>query len=426
MRHFFHNDLSKIDSDVFHALENELNRQQNSISLIASENIVSRAVLEAQGSVLTNKYAEGYPGARYYGGCQYADVVENIAIERAKKLFNANFANVQPHSGSQANQGVFMALLEPQDKILGLSLDCGGHLTHGSKVNQSGKWFQAFHYGVHKESGLIDYEEIERLAKEHRPKLIIAGVSSYPRQLNFHKFREIANEINAYLMVDMAHFAGLVAADLYDNPINHCDVITTTTHKTLRSARGGMILTNNEEIHRKVQKAIFPGIQGGPLMHSIAGKAVGFGEALTDEFRRYTEVVMQNAKILGQTLENRGYKIFTDGTDTHFILVDLRNHGITGKDAETSLCNAMLICNKNTIPYDTAKPTITSGIRLGTPSGTTRGMRAKEFELIGNLIADVCNGLKENGLENNNKIEEQIRESVFALCTKFPIYSYSI
>lgn len=420
-QNFFGGDLSSKDKAVFSAISHELDRQQNQIELIASENIVSSAVLEAQGSVLTNKYAEGYPGKRYYGGCEFVDEVENLAIERACKLFNAKFANVQPNSGSQANQGVFLALLQPGDVILGMSLDAGGHLTHGASVNLSGKWFKAVQYGVRKEDGLIDFAQIEELAKANKPKMIIAGGSAYPRIIDFAKFRAIADMVGAYLMVDMAHFAGLVAAGNYPNPLEYADIVTTTTHKTLRGPRGGMILTNNEEIAKKVNSAIFPGLQGGPLMHVIAGKAVAFGEALDPSFKEYGKQVVANAKILAATLMNRGVDIFTGGTDSHLILVDLRPKKLTGKAAEASLERASLTCNKNAIPFDTEKPFITSGIRLGTPAGTTRGFGLKEFEMIGNLIGDVLDGLARNP-EDNSAVENKVKKEVKTLCDRFPIY----
>lgn len=418
---FFKQSLEQYDPEVASIINHEFSRQQDSIELIASENIVSRAVLEAQGSILTNKYAEGYPGRRYYGGCEFVDEIEKLAIERAKKLFDVEFVNVQPHSGSQANQAVFYALLEPKDKILGLSLDSGGHLTHGSKVNISGKWFESYSYDVVKETGYIDYDKMLSLAKEHKPKLIIAGCSAYPRFIDFKKCREIADKVNAYLMVDMAHFSGQVAAGLYPNPSEFAHVITTTTHKTLRGPRGGMILTNDAEIAKKINSAVFPGIQGGPLMHVIAGKTVAFGEALKPEYKIYMQNVIDNAKALADTLVKRGYTIFTGGTDCHLLLVDLRPQKITGKAADTSLERAHLTCNKNSIPFDTEKPTITSGIRLGTPAGTTRGFGKDEFREIGNLIADVLDGLKANP-ENNSAAEQKAAAKVKELCKKFPIY----
>jgi glycine hydroxymethyltransferase len=422
-QNFFNETLSKQDPEIAELINKELERQQNCIELIASENIVSRAVLEAQGSILTNKYAEGYPGRRYYGGCEFVDGIETLAIERAKKLFNVNFVNVQPHSGSQANQAVFCALLQPGDKILGLSLDSGGHLTHGSKVNVSGKWFESFFYDVTRDTGYIDYDMALSVAREHKPKLIIAGCSAYPRFIDFKKFREIADQVGAHFLVDMAHFAGQVATKLYPSPVDHAHVVTTTTHKTLRGPRGGMIMTNDEAISKKINSAVFPGMQGGPLMHAIAGKAIAFKEALNPEFKTYMQSVLDNAKSLSNALIERGYKIFTDGTDCHLLLVDLRQNGLTGKAAEASLENAHLTCNKNSIPFDTEKPAITSGIRLGTPAGTTRGFGQDEFRMIGSLIADVLDGLQKNP-EDNSSTEEKALQQVKALCEKFPIYSY--
>ncbi len=421
---FFLNSLSEADNEVYDIIQNELKRQQYSIELIASENIVSKAVLEAQGSILTNKYAEGYPGARYYGGCEFVDQVESLAIDRAKKIFGARFVNVQPHSGSQANQAVFLALLNPNDTILGLSLDCGGHLTHGSKVNLSGKWFNAMHYGVHAEDGSIDYEAVAELAAKHKPKLIIAGCSAYPRQINFAKFREIADSVSAYLLVDMAHFAGLVACKLYNDPLPYAHVVTTTTHKTLRGPRGGMILTNDEKVANSIKSAVFPGIQGGPLMHVIAAKAVAFNEALKPEYHQYMQSVAENAKVMATVMKERNYSIYTDGTDCHLILVDLRPQKLTGKLAEKSLEAAGLTCNKNSIPFDDTKPSITSGIRLGTPAGTTRGFGIKEFEQVTHLIADVLDELKNNP-ENNTIIENIAKQKVIELCKKFSIYDSS-
>lgn len=418
---FFNQLLAEKDHEVFACIENELQRQQEGIELIASENIVSRAVLEAQGSIMTNKYAEGYPGRRYYGGCEFVDHVETLAIERAKKLFGAGFANVQPHSGSQANQAVFMALLNPGDTFLGMLLDSGGHLTHGSKVNQSGKWFNPVSYKVKENTGMIDMDEVQQLALEHKPKIIIAGGSAYPRFIDFAAFRKIADQVGAKFMVDMAHFSGLVAGGAFPNPLLHADVVTTTTHKTLRGPRGGMILTNNEELAKKINSAIFPGIQGGPLMHVIAAKAVAFGEALQDEFKVYIKDVVDNAKVLSTTLIKRGYKIFTGGTDSHLLLVDLRPQGLTGQNAEKSLENAALTCNKNSIPFDTEKPSVTSGIRLGTPAATSRGFKGKEFEIVGNLIADVLDALKSNQADNS-EAEQRAKLKVFELCEKFPIY----
>ena len=420
-RAFFNKNLSQTDNIIKQLIDAELNRQQNSIELIASENIVSKAVLEAQGSILTNKYAEGYPGKRYYGGCEYVDEIEKLAIERVKKLYSANFANVQPHSGSQANQAVFSALLKPCDKIVSLSLDCGGHLTHGSKVNLSGKWFEIEHYFVDKETYLLDYEEIEKIVFEAKPKLIIAGGSAYPRKIDFAKFRQIADKVGAYLLADMAHISGIVAAGHHQNPVKYAHVVTSTTHKTLRGPRGGIILTNYEDIAKKINSGIFPGIQGGPLMHVIAAKAVAFGEALESSFNDYIQQVLLNAKVLAEELINRGYNVITGGTDTHLILVDLRKQNITGKLAEESLEKVGLTCNKNGIPFDDAKPFITSGIRLGTPAATTRGFKEDEFKLIANLIADVLDELASN--ENINLENEQIYlKKVKDLCIKFPIY----
>lgn len=418
---FFTASLQETDSAVATAITAELKRQQTQVELIASENIVSHAVIEAQGTVLTNKYAEGYPGKRYYGGCENVDVIEQLAIDRAKQIFNCKYANVQPNSGSQANQGVFAALLQPHDVILGLALDSGGHLTHGAKVNQSGKWFSAVQYGVRRDNGLIDYDQVEELATTHNPKMIITGWSAYPRTVDFKRFREIADKVGAYLMVDMAHFAGLVAGGVYPDPLPHAHVVTTTTHKTLRGPRGGMILSNDEELGKKFNSAIFPGIQGGPLMHVIAGKAVCFGEALKPEFKDYAKQVVANARALAATLQSRGVDIVTGGTDNHVVLVDLRPKGLTGKQAEASLERAHLTCNKNAIPYDPQPPFVTSGVRLGTPAGTTRGFKEAEFELIGNLIGDVLDGLAQNP-ENNQSIEQDTLKKVLALCEKFPIY----
>lgn len=415
----FEQDLKSEDKEIFDAIERELHRQQNQIELIASENIVSRAVLEAQGSILTNKYAEGYCGKRYYGGCEFIDEVEALAIERAKKLFNCEYVNVQPHSGSQANTAVYLALLKPYDVILGMSLDAGGHLTHGSKVSISGKWLTSVQYGVRKEDGLIDFDEIERLAEENKPRLIIAGGSAYPRQIDFARFRKIADKVGAYLMVDMAHFAGLVAGGVHPNPLEWADVVTTTTHKTLRGPRGGMILTNNEEIAKKVNSAIFPGSQGGPLEHVIAGKAVCFKEDLTPEFKAYAAQVVKNAEVLGKTLKKRGLDLVSGGTDTHLLLVDLRPKGLTGDVTEKALEAAHMTCNKNAIPFDPMPPKVTSGIRVGTPAGTTRGFKEREFELIGNWIGDVIDALAAG---NADKVIAETREKVVALCVQFPIY----
>jgi len=422
LNNFFKLSLKDSDKELYDSVKNEFIRQQNHIELIASENIVSKAVLEAQGSVLTNKYAEGYPGKRYYGGCEHVDLSESLAIERAKKLFNCNFANVQPHSGAQANGAVYLALIKPGDTILGMSLNSGGHLTHGAKPAQSGKWFNAIHYDVDKDTGLIDYENIERLALEHKPKLIIAGGSAYSRIIDFKKFRDICDKVNAYLLVDMAHFSGLVAGGVYPNPVMHADVVTSTTHKVLRGPRGGIILTNKEDLIKKFNSAIFPGLQGGPLMHVIAAKAVCFKEALSEEFKDYSNDVINNAKILSDKLMKNGFKIFSGGTDTHLMLVDLREFNITGKDAEASLVRANITCNKNGIPFDTQSPMITSGIRLGTPACTTRGFGPNEFSLIGDLISKVLNGLSKNG-QNNSKIEKEVQKEVIDLCSSFPIYS---
>ncbi len=415
----FEKKLSAEDSEIFDAIQNELKRQQEQIELIASENIVSKAVLEAQGSILTNKYAEGYSAKRYYGGCEFIDVVENLAIERAKKLFNAQFVNVQPHSGSQANTAVYVALLQPNDTIMGMSLDAGGHLTHGAKVSFSGKWLNAVAYGVTKDTGLIDYDQVERLAIENKPKLIIAGGSAYPRQVDFARFREICNRVGAYLMVDMAHFAGLVAGGVHPNPLEYADVVTTTTHKTLRGPRGGMILTNNPDIAKKIDSAIFPGTQGGPLMHVIAAKAVCFKEDLSDEFKAYAAQVIKNAKALGKRLQERGLDLVSGGTDTHLILVDLRPKKLTGKVVALALERAHMTCNKNAIPFDPEKPTVTSGIRLGSPAATTRGFKEKEFIQVADWIADVMDSLV-NG--TSEIVIPQIREKVIALCNQFPIY----
>ena len=422
-KNFFEKKLSEIDPEISNAIEAELVRQQNHIELIASENIVSQAVLEAQGSVLTNKYAEGYPGKRYYNGCEHVDVAESLAIDRLKKLFDCKFANAQPHSGAQANGAVFLALLKPGDTIMGLSLNSGGHLTHGSKAAVSGKWFNAIAYEVDKETELLDYEEIEKLALEHKPKLLIAGGSAYSRVIDFKKFREIADKVGAYFMVDMAHFSGLVAGKGYPNPVNFADVVTSTTHKVFRSARGGIILTNREDLAKKFNSAVFPGYQGGPLMHIIAAKAVGFLEALKPEFREYIRSVLANAKILAETLKNNGFKIYSGGTDTHLMLVDLRPFGVKGNIASDSLSRANITCNKNGIPFDTESPMITSGIRLGSQAATTRGFGLKEFEKIGELITKTINGLSKNP-NDNTKTEEEVRKEVVELCSKFPIYKH--
>ena len=419
---FFKKSLKDSDKELYESVKNEFIRQQNHIELIASENIVSKAVLDAQGSVLTNKYAEGYPGKRYYGGCEHVDISESLAIERAKTLFKCKFANVQPHSGAQANGAVYLALLKPGDTILGMSLNSGGHLTHGAKPAQSGKWFNAIHYDVDKNTGLIDYENIEKLALEHKPKLIIAGGSAYSRIIDFKKFRKICDKVNAFLLVDMAHLSGLVAGGAYPNPTEYADVVTSTTHKVLRGPRGGIILTNNEDLIKKFNSAIFPGLQGGPLMHVIAAKAVCFKEALSSEFKVYTRNVIDNAKTLSNKLIENGFKIFSGGTDTHLMLVDLRDFNVTGKDAEASLGRSNITCNKNGIPFDSKSPMITSGIRLGTPACTTRGFGPKEFTLIASLITKVVKGLSKNG-ENNSKIEKEVQKEVIDLCSSFPIYS---
>ena len=419
---FFEKDLRKSDSEIFKSVNQELSRQQNHIELIASENIVSKAVLEAQGSVLTNKYAEGYSGKRYYGGCEHVDIAENLAIERVTKLYDCKYANVQPHSGAQANGAVYLALIKPGDTILAMSLNSGGHLTHGAKPAQSGKWFNAIHYDVKKDTGLIDYDEVSKLAKEHKPKIIIAGGSAYSRIIDFKKFRNIADEVGAYLLVDMAHFSGLVAGGCYPNPTKYADVVTSTTHKVLRGPRGGIILTNREDLHKKFNSAVFPGLQGGPLMHVIAAKAVCFKEASSNDFKEYTKEVIQNAKILSNSLIKDGFKIFSGGTDTHLMLVDLRPYNVTGKATEESLGRSNITCNKNGIPFDTQSPWITSGIRLGTPAATTRGFRAKEFEHVAKLITKVVQGLSKNP-EDNSKIEKEEKKEVIDLCTSFPIYS---
>jgi glycine hydroxymethyltransferase len=420
---FFGADLATADRDIFDRIGRELDRQQNQIELIASENIVSKAVLEAQGSILTNKYAEGYPGKRYYGGCEFVDEIETIAIERAKKLFGAGFANVQPHSGSQANQSVFMSLLQPGDTFLGMDLAAGGHLTHGSPANQSGKWFKPISYSVRQQDQLIDYDSVAEIAQREKPKLIIAGGSAYSREIDFAKFREIADSIGAYLMVDMAHFAGLVAGGVFPSPIPHAHVVTTTTHKTLRGPRGGMVLTNDEAIIKKVNSAVFPGLQGGPLEHVIAAKAVAFGEALQPSFQEYAKQIVANAKALSEALLKSGVNIVSGGTDSHLMLVDLRPKGVTGRDTEHSLERAHMTCNKNGVPFDTAPFTITSGVRLGTPAGTTRGFKEAEFTRVGELIGEVVNGLAANGPEGNAEVEGKVREEVLALTARFPIYN---
>ena len=419
---FFTGTIAAQDPSLHEAITNELGRQRAEIELIASENIVSAAVMEAQGSVLTNKYAEGYPGRRYYGGCQYVDVAENLAMDRAKELFGCDFANVQPNSGSQANQGVMQALLQPGDTILGMSLDAGGHLTHGAKPNQSGKWFNAVQYGVRKQDNLLDYDQVQDLANEHKPKMIIAGGSAIPRQIDFKRMREIADSVGAYLHVDMAHFAGLVAAGEHPSPFPYADVVTTTTHKTLRGPRGGMILTNDESLAKKFNSAIFPGIQGGPLMHVIAAKAVAFGEALRPEFKEYQKKVRANAVALADQLMKGGLDIVSGGTDTHLMLVDLRPKKVTGNIVDKALGRAHITCNKNGIPFDPEKPTVTSGLRLGTPAGTTRGFNEADFREIADMIVEVIDGIAANGEDGNAQVEAEVRARVEALCDKYPIY----
>ena len=419
---FFSAALAETDPEIAEAIGLELSRQRDEIELIASENIVSRAVLEAQGSVLTNKYAEGLPGKRYYGGCQFVDIAERLAIERATKLFGCSFANVQPHSGASANAEVFMALLQPGDTFMGLNLAAGGHLTHGSPVNLSGRWFKVVPYEVRRDDHLIDMAEVERLAKQHRPKLIIAGGSAYPRVIDFRRFRAICDEVGAYLVVDMAHFAGLVAGGVHPSPLPHAHVVTTTTHKTLRGPRGGAILTNDEELAKKLNSAVFPGMQGGPLMHIIAAKAVAFGEALRPSFRLYARNVVENAKALAETLKARGVDIVSGGTDTHLMLVDLRKKRLTGKVAEAALERAHITCNKNGIPFDPEKPTVTSGIRLGTPAGTTRGFGIAEFRQIGDLIVEVLDALSNRNSDEDAQAEASVRDKVKRLVGRFPIY----
>ena len=418
---FFSSPLKDIDNEIHQAINLELDRQQNQIELIASENIVSKAVLEAQGSIMTNKYAEGYASSRYYGGCEFVDIAEDLAIKRLQKLYKCEYANVQPHSGAQANGAVMLALIKPGDTILGMSLDAGGHLTHGSAPSMSGKWFNAVQYGL-EDNGLIDYDEVERLAIEHNPKIIIAGGSAYSRIIDFKKFREICDQVGAFLHVDMAHFSGLVAAEEYPNPLEYADVVTSTTHKTIRGARGGMILSNNLELGKKFNSAVFPGYQGGPLMHVIAGKAVAFGEALKPEFKEYIKQVITNAKTLSDTLVSGGLKIVSGGTDTHLILVDLTPMDLTGDSAQTSLEAANITCNKNGIPKDPKPPKVTSGIRLGTPAATTRGFKENEFKLVGELILETLVGLKSNPADNSN-VEKVVKEKVINLCSEFPIYS---
>lgn len=415
----FDKDLQIEDKAVYDIIQKELYRQQEQVELIASENIVSKAVMQAQGSILTNKYAEGYPSHRYYCGCEFVDEIENLAQERAKKLFNAEYVNVQPHSGSQANMAVYTALLAPGDTLMGMSLDAGGHLTHGSRVSLSGKMFNAVQYGVRSEDGIIDYDEVERLAREYQPKLIVAGGSAYPRFIDFARFRQIADIVGAYLMVDMAHFAGLVAGGQHPSPLPFADVVTTTTHKTLRGPRGGMILTNNADIYKKINSAVFPGTQGGPLEHVIAGKAVCFAEDLTPQFKQYAADVIKNAKVLGEVLQKRGLDLVSGGTDTHLLLVDLRPKGLTGDVVTTALERANITCNKNAIPFDPQPPKITSGVRLGTPAGTTRGFKEKEFELIANCIGDVIDALSQGDAE---AVIAETKQKIVALCHEFPIY----
>jgi len=418
---FFYRGLIDIDPQISDAINSELYRQKDQVELIASENIVSKAVLEAAGSVLTNKYAEGYPGRRYYGGCEYVDIAEMLAVERAKTLFKCEYANVQPHSGSQANQAVMLALCKPGDVVLGMSLAAGGHLTHGAPPNLSGKWFNSVQYGVKRSDALIDFDEVEKLAKEYKPKIRIAGGSAYPRSIDFERFRYIADKNDCMLMVDMAHFSGLVAGGVHASPLPYADVVTTTTHKTLRGPRGGMILANDLDIGKKLNSAVFPGLQGGPLMHIIAAKAVAFGEALQPNYKKYVEQVIENASVLSTVLMENGLDIVSGGTDTHVLLVDLRPKGLTGDTAETSLENAGLTCNKNGIPFDPEKPSVTSGIRLGSPAATTRGFGVKEFRLVGDLITEVLNGLANNP-ENNIEVEKSVRLKVSDLCRRFPIY----
>ncbi len=418
----FSRSLAEVDPELANSVGLELTRQRDEIELIASENIVSRAVLEATGSCLTNKYAEGYPGRRYYGGCQYVDIAENLAIERAKKLFGCGFANVQPSSGSQANQGVYMALAKPGDTILGMSLAAGGHLTHGASVNQSGKWFKAVAYGVRREHHRIDMDEVTKLAREHKPRLIIAGGSAYPRQIDFAAFRKIADEVGAHLWVDMAHFAGLVAGGAHPSPFPHAHVVTTTTHKTLRGPRGGLILTNDEDIAKKINSAIFPGIQGGPLMHVVAAKAVAFHEALQPSFKTYAQSIIDNCKAMGEVLKASGFDLVSGGTDTHLILLDLRPKKLTGNISEKAMGRAHITCNKNGIPFDPEKPMVTSGVRLGAPAGTTRGFGVAEFREVGRMISEVLDGLAKNGEAGNGAVEARIKAEATALCRRFPIY----
>ena len=418
---FFSSNLEQADKDLFESISSELSRQQNQIELIASENIVSKAVLEAQGSIMTNKYAEGYSAKRYYGGCEFVDIAENLAIDRLKKLYGCEYANVQPHSGAQANQAVFLALIKPGDTILGMSLDAGGHLTHGSRPNQSGKYFNAVQYGIKSDTSLIDYDEVESLALEHKPSMIIAGGSAYPRNIDFKKFREIADKVNAYLLVDMAHYSGLVAAKEYPDPLPHAHVVTSTTHKTIRGPRGGMILSNDLALGKKFNSSVFPGLQGGPLMHVIAAKAVAFGEALQPEFKQYIQQVKKNASILGEVLMSNGIDIVTGGTDSHMVLVDLRSKNVTGKDAEESLERAGMTCNKNGVANDPNPPTITSGIRLGSPAATTRGFKEEEFKFIGEKISAIINNLSASN-SDISMLENSINQEVEDLCSKYPIY----
>jgi glycine hydroxymethyltransferase len=418
---FFSSNLEQADKDLFESISSELSRQQNQIELIASENIVSKAVLEAQGSIMTNKYAEGYSAKRYYGGCEFVDIAENLAIDRLKKLYGCEYANVQPHSGAQANQAVFLALIKPGDTILGMSLDAGGHLTHGSRPNQSGKYFNAVQYGIKSDTSLIDYDEVESLALEHKPSMIIAGGSAYPRNIDFKKFREIADKVNAYLLVDMAHYSGLVAAKEYPDPLPHAHVVTSTTHKTIRGPRGGMILSNDLALGKKFNSSVFPGLQGGPLMHVIAAKAVAFGEALQPEFKQYIQQVKKNASILGEVLMSNGIDIVTGGTDSHMVLVDLRSKNVTGKDAEESLERAGMTCNKNGVANDPNPPTITSGIRLGSPAATTRGFKEEEFKFIGEKISTIINNLSVSN-SDISMLESSINKEVLDLCSKYPIY----
>jgi glycine hydroxymethyltransferase len=423
LQRFFSAPLAETDPELAAAIGGELHRQRDGIELIASENVVSAAVLEAQGSVLTNKYAEGYPGRRYYGGCAYVDIAETLAIERARTLFGCAFANVQPHSGAQANQAVFLALCRPGDTVLGMSLDAGGHLTHGAAPNLSGKWFHAVQYGVRKDNAILDYDELEQKAREHKPKLIIAGGSAYPRFIDFPRIRKVADEVGAYFMVDMAHFAGLVAADLFPSPLPHAHVVTTTTHKTLRGPRGGMILSNDPELGKKINSAVFPGLQGGPLMHVIAGKAAAFGEALKPEFKVYQQAVQTNARVLADTLKSTGLDIVSGGTDCHLMLVDLRPRRVTGKAAEATLEAARMTANKNAIPYDPEKPTVTSGIRLGSPAATSRGFGTEEFRQVGLMINEVLEGLGRSNDGTNTAVEQAVGKRVQELCARFPLYA---